>query len=226
MTMDGFLSQFFNIEIMISVWPMLWQGLKMTLAISAVVVPGGVLVGALLASLQSLKLRGLDTALLIYIDFFRAFPPLVLLILIYYGMPFAGVEMSAFTAVSVAMILNISAYFSEVFRTGIESVPKGQIEAARCTGLSAGQTMRLVTLPQATRNVMPDLLSNVMETIKNTSLASVVTLPDLLRMARVAQGNLFNTSPLVAAALIYLAILWPLLRLVTYLQNKRSHGSH
>lgn len=219
--MDAFLDQFFNIVVIQRVSPMLWQGLLMTLLISAVVVPGGVLCGALLASIQSMGNRVVNVLLMVYIDFFRAFPPLVLLIFIYYGMPFLGLELPAFTAVCVAMILNISAYFSEVVRTGIESIPKGQIEAARATGLTRIQTLSFVTLPQAIRNVMPDLLSNIMETIKNTSLASVVALPELLRMARVAQGNTFNTSPLIAAALLYLLILWPMLRLVTYLQNRK-----
>ncbi|SMH27748.1 amino acid ABC transporter permease [Mesorhizobium australicum] len=219
--MDTFLGQFFNLAMMQRAWPLLWQGLQMTLLVSAVVVPGGVICGAILASVQSMSNRAVNALLIVYIDFFRAFPPLVLLIFIYYGMPFFGVDLAPFSAVCLAMVLNISAYFSEVVRTGIESVSKGQIEAARATGLTRMQTLWYVTLPQAIRNVMPDLLSNILETIKNTSLASVVTLPELLRMARVAQGNMYNTSPLVAAALLYLLLLWPLVRFITYLQNKK-----
>lgn len=219
--MESFANQFLNIDVVLSVLPMLWLGLTMTLQVSLVVVPGGVLVGLVLASLQSMNVRPVNFALIGYIDFFRAFPPLVLLIFIYYGMPFLGLELSPFAAVALAMILNVSAYFAEVVRTGIESVPRGQVEAARATGITQIQALRYIILPQALRNVLPDLLSNIMETVKNTSLASVVTLPELLRMARVAQGNTFNTSPLVAAALIYLLILWPMLRLVTHLENKR-----
>jgi hypothetical protein len=152
-------------------------------------------------------------AVAVYTDFFRAFPPLVLLILIYFGTPFLGLELPKLAAVALGFMLNNSSYFAEVFRAGIESVPSGQMEAARSTGLTRLQALRHVIVPQATRNVLPDLVGNGIEVIKLTTIASVVALPELLRVARDAQSLLYNPSPIVLAALMYLALLWPLVRM-------------
>lgn len=218
--MDTFISNFFDIDIVVEVLPQLLLGLKNTLILSLIAVPGGVFAGLVIAVLFSLRKKALTVPLIVYIDFLRAFPPLVLLIFVYYGLPFLGLELSAMNAVILALLLNTSAYFAEVIRAGIESVPRGQIEAARATGLTGWTTLVQVVLPQAVRNILPDLISNILETIKLTSLASVVTLPELLRAARLAQGNLFNSTPLIAAALIYLALLWPLVRLITRLERR------
>jgi len=94
-------------------------------------------------------------------------------------------------------------------------VGAGQTEAARSTGLSASQTMTHVVMPQAVRNVLPDLLSNTIEVVKLTSLASVVSLTELLHSADLARSVTYNASPIVLAALVYLALLWPLVRLVS-----------
>ncbi len=218
--MQLFLDSFFNIEVLLATWPFLWRGLLMTLQLCVVVVPLGAVAGAVLAVLYSFRRRWLNWLLVVYIDFFRAFPPLVLLIFLYYGLPMMGFDVPSFAAVVLAFMLNTSSYYGEIFRAGIESIPKGQFEAARSTGLSRLQTMLYVILPQATRNVAPDLIGNTLEVIKATSLASVVALPELLRMARVAQGNLFNPTPLIAAAAIYLILLWPMVRLLSRMERR------
>ena len=156
----------------------------------------------------------------VYIDFFRCFPPLMLLILIYFGAPFLGLDMPKLVAVAIGFMLNNSSYFSEVFRAGIESVPSGQMEAARSTGLTRWQALRHVIVPQATRNVLPDLVGNGIEVIKLTTIASVVALPELLRVARDAQSLVYNPSPIVLAALMYLALLWPLVRWLSRLEHQ------
>ena len=140
---------------------------------------------------------------------------LVLLIFVYAGLPFAGLRLSPFTAVVIAFFLNNSAYYGEIFRAGIQSVGHGQHEAARSTGLSAPQTLIHVILPQAVRNVLPDLLSNTIEVIKLTSLASVVSLGEMLHAADMARSVTYNASPVVLAALVYLVLLWPLVRAVS-----------
>ena len=112
----------------------------------------------------------------------------------------------------------------EVLRAGIDSVPRGQTEAARSTGLSQAQTLAFVVLPQAVRNVMPDLISNTVEVVKLTSIASVVALPELLFQARQAQNVTYNASPIVAAAVAYFLLLWPLVRLMSRLENKAMAG--
>jgi polar amino acid transport system permease protein len=220
--MSAFLDAFLNPAVLARVWPALLDGFLTTLALSVVIVPAGLAAGLAVALLQSVGPRALRWALIAYTDLFRAYPPLVLLIYVYYGLPFFGLDTNAFWSVVLALTLNTSSYFGEVFRAGIESIPAGQVQAARATGLTAVQTTAHVILPQAVRNLLPDLASNVLETIKLTSLASVVTLPELLRAARLAQGNTTNATPLIAAALIYLACLWPLVRLTARFERRMA----
>lgn len=217
--MNNFIDLFFNLDIMAQAWPLLFKGLIITLKLCAVVILLG-LAGGLLLALGALSPRKwLKWPTIGFIDLFRALPPLVVLIFVYSGLPFAGLELSPFMAVVLAFFLNNSAYFAEVFRAGIQSVPKGQPEAAQATGLSQVQSLVHVILPQAIRNVLPDLLSNTVEVVKLTSLASVVSLSELLYSANMARSITYNSSPLVLAALIYLAILWPLVRLISRYQR-------
>lgn len=218
--MDAIIEQFFNLGIMAQAWPLVIKGLGMTLLICAVVIPLGA-IGGLLAALGSLSgQRAVRWLSIGFVDLFRALPPLVLLIFIYAGLPFAGLDISPLLAVTVGFFLNNSAYFGEIFRAGLLSVPKGQAEAARSTGLSAAQTLIHVTLPQATRNVLPDLLSNVVEVVKLTSLASVVSLGEMLHAAGLARSVTYNASPLVLAAGLYLMLLWPLIRMISRFERR------
>jgi polar amino acid transport system permease protein len=175
----------------------------------------------LLALLSTTRVRALRLALVLYTDFFRAFPPLVLLMFIAFGLPFTGLDLPAFAAVALAFLLNTSSYYGEIWRAGIESIPRGQLEAARSTGLGAVQTMAYVVVPQATRNVIPDLISNTLEVVKLTSIASVVALPELLYAARQAQSITYNATPIIAAGIIYLVCLWPLVRLLSRFEHRQ-----
>ncbi|MCW3475149.1 amino acid ABC transporter permease [Limobrevibacterium gyesilva] len=215
---------FLNAAILKAAWPILLAGLGNTLALSLLVVPLGLAGGVVLALLSTVRVQWVRWPLMAWVDFFRAFPPLVLLIFLYAGLPFAGLEMGGFGCVAVAFFLNTGAYYGEVLRAGIESVPAGQIEAARSTGLSRLQALAHVVLPQAVRNVMPDLLSNTLEVVKLTSLASVVALPELLFQARQAQSLTYNPTPIVAAAVIYFLLLWPVVRLLSRLENRALAG--
>src|SRR5205807_7680868 len=116
---------------------------------SMLVVPLRLLGGLIVALLASVKTRLVRWPLMVWVDFFRAFPPLVLLILLFAGLPFAGLELGGFVCVAVAFFLNTGAYYGEIFRAGIDSVPAGQIEAARSTGLSRLQAMTYAVLPPA-----------------------------------------------------------------------------
>lgn len=217
--MDAMIQQFFNIDILVQAMPLLLRGLWMTAQLCIAVVSLG-LVGGLFVALASLSPRPwLRYPAIIYVDVFRALPPLVLLVFVYSGLPFAGLDLTPFAAVVVAFLLNNSSYYSEVYRAGLQSVPKGQREAACATGLSETQALIHVVLPQAIRNVLPDLLSNTIEVVKLTSLASVVSLAELLYTANMARSITYNATPLVAAALIYLVVLWPLVRLVSRYQR-------
>jgi len=132
--------------------------------------------------------------------------------------------LGGFACVAIGFMLNNSAYYGEILRAGIESIPRGQVEAARSTGLSGAQTMAYVVLPQAVRNVLPDLLSNTLEVVKLTSLGSVVAVPELLYQARQAQSVTYNPTPIVMAAVIYFLILWPLVRVLSRLENRALAG--
>jgi len=224
MTFDDFLLAFFSLDILQQAWPILWAGLRMTLLLSAIVVPLGLLGGTVLALLSTVRSRWVRFPLIAWVDLFRAIPPLVLLVFVYAGLPFAGIEVSAIGAVAIGFFLNTGAYYGEVLRAGIESVPRGQLEAARSTGLTRAQTLAYIVLPQAVRNVLPDLISNTLEVVKLTSIASVVALPELLFQARQAQSVTYNATPIVAAAVVYFILLWPVVRLLSRLENRQLAG--
>lgn len=222
--MQDFLDAFFSWEIVREASPILIQGFWQTLLLSAIVVPLGLIGGTILAVLSTAHHPVVRWPLRAWVDIFRALPPLVLLVFIYAGLPFAGLEVTAWTAVAIGFFLNTGAYYGEILRAGIESIPRGQIEAARSTGLTRGQTMTYVVLPQAVRNVLPDLISNTLEVVKLTSIASVVALPELLFQARQAQSVTYNASPIMAAAIVYFILLWPVVRLLSRLENRQIAG--
>jgi polar amino acid transport system permease protein len=217
---DLILHQFLNLEIMQKVFPLLLRGLGTTLWLCVIVVPIGLAGGLLAALATTASSRFVRWPAIALVDFFRAIPPLVLLIMLYSGLPFAGIRLSPLQAVAVGFALNTSSYYGEIYRAGIESVGRGQWEAARSTGLGAGQALGYVVLPQAIRNVLPDLVSNTIEVVKLTSIASVVSFPELLYSAEMARSVSFNSSPVVLAALMYLVLLWPLVRLVSRLERR------
>ncbi len=218
--METLTQVFFNTAIMAKVWPFLLQGFGTTLLLSAIVIPLGLAGGLAVALASTNHSRLLRTAVVVYVDFFRAFPPLVLLIFIYFGFPFLSIDMPKLAAVAIGFFLNTSSYYGEVFRAGIESIPRGQMEASLSMGLTRRQAYRHIIVPQAVKNVLPDLVSNTLEVIKLTTLASVVALPELLNNARQAQALTYNPTPIVLAALMYLALLWPIVRLMSRLEHK------
>jgi polar amino acid transport system permease protein len=220
--MEAIAAQFFNLDIMAAALPIVLTGLQQTIFLCLVVIPLGLSGGLGFALLARSRMQSVRWAAVIGIDFFRAVPPLVLLIFIYSGLPFAGLRPSPFTAVAIAFFLNTSSYYGEIYRAGIESVGQGQWDAARSSGLKSYQTLAYVVLPQAVRNVLPDLLSNTVEVAKLTSIASVVALPELLYCADMARSVTFNNSPVVLAAAIYLVMLWPMVRLVSRLERRMA----
>lgn len=218
--MGELIDRFANLEVLAFIYPQLIAGLKMTAYLIVAVIPPGIIAGLIIAIVHSLRIRWINWLLILYVDFFRSFPPLVLLIFVYYGLPFFGLELSSFSSVAITFTLNSSSFFGEVFRAGIESIAHGQTEAARSTGLTRVQAHCYVILPQAVRNVASDLVGNILEVVKLTAIASVVALPELLRMAQIAAGNTYNPTPIIAVALIYLAFLWPVVRLLSRMERR------
>lgn len=218
--MDLFLENFANLDSLLRIYPLLLQGLQITALLAVVTLPIAAAVGLLIGILYSFHHRWMNIVLIVWIDLFRSFPVLVLLILIFYGLPFLGLTLGNFVAVVVALVLNNSGYYGEIFRAGIEAVPKGQREAALALGLGRLQTVFLVILPQAVRNVLAPLATNSLELVKTTSIAALVALPELLRSARVAQEQTYNPTPLTAAAVIFFVLLWPFARWVGRLERE------
>jgi polar amino acid transport system permease protein len=218
--MDDLLFYFLNREVMARALPMLVRGLWNTLWLAGTAIVCGGLAGVALCLVRLYGPRPARWLAIGFIDVFRALPMLVVLIVIYYALPFVGVRFDAFTSASLALSIVLAAYTAEVFRAGVEAIPKGQFEAADALGLPFRVTLGKVVLPQAVRIATPAQTSNCVAIAKDTSLASVVAMPDLLKQATDAQALFANPSPLIAAAGIYLAILWPAVRLVSWLEAR------
>ncbi|MDP9458242.1 MAG: ABC transporter permease [Actinobacteria bacterium] len=199
----------------------LLEALFATLALALLAEILGIILGLALALLKLSRSRLLRFPAQVYVDVFRGTPLLVQLIIIYFTTPLIGISFtSLFYAGLVALTLNSAAYVAEIFRSGIESIDKGQMEAGRASGLSYTQTMRHIIVPQAFRRTIPPLTNEFVTLVKDTSLISVIGFTELLRWARVEQSSTFNGSPLIVAALIYLAICLPLIYLAGRLERR------
>src|SRR4051794_15361569 len=216
----GLVDTFFNLRVLGQTWPLLLEGLRVTILLGVTSIVLGIAGGLLLALLQLYGAKAVRSGAAGYIDVFRAIPLLVLLVVIYYALPFVGIRLTSFAAATAALSLVSSAYAAEIFRAGIEAVPSGQFEAARAIGLHWWPMMRLVVLPQAVRIVVPPMTGNCINVVKDTALASVVAMPDLLKQATQAQALAANPTPLIGAALVYIALLLPLVRLVARLERR------
>jgi len=211
---------FFNWGILVRSFPILIRGLGNTIVLGCAAIVFGTIVGLAICLVRLYAPKPLRRLAILYIDMFRALPILVVLILIYYALPFVGIRLSSFASAALALSLVLAAFTAEVCRAGIQNIPKGQFEAAAALGLPFWVAMRKVVLPQAMRVVIPPLTSNCVSVFKDTALASVVAMPDLLKQATDAQALMANPTPLIGAAIIYLAFLWPLVRLVGYLEER------
>lgn len=208
------LDTFWNWPVLREALPLLLQGLGVTVSLGAASIALGFAGGLALCLMRLYAPVPLRAAARLYTDVLRSIPILVLLVLIYYALPFVGVRLSSFAAATTALSMVSSAYTAEILRAGIEAIPRGQSEAAAALGLGFVDTLRDVILPQALRIVVPPLTSNGINVLKDTALASVVAMPELLKQATQAQALSANPTPLIGAALLYLALLLPLVRLV------------
>jgi polar amino acid transport system permease protein len=207
---------------MVRAVPLLLRGLVNTIELAIASIVLGTLAGILVCIGRLYAPKPIRYIAIGFIDIFRALPVLVVLIVIYYALPFVGIRLSSFTSATTALTIVLAAFTAEVFRAGIMSIPHGQFEAARTLGLSFPVTLFKVIIPQAVRIATPPQTSNCISVVKDTSLASFVAMPDLLKQATDAQAMMANPSPLIAAAVIYLLILWPMVRLVAYLEKRAA----
>lgn len=189
----------------------------------------GILLGLVLAIFAISKRAVVRAPARVYINFFRATPLLWQLTFIGVGLPLGlGLDISTYTAAIIAFSLNMGAYSAEVFRAGIQSIERGQLEAARGLGMSYGQAMRYSIVPQAVRRVIPPLMNEFVILVKDTSLVLFLGLAagerDLLSVASQGFGNTFNGTFFIYAALGYLAICLPAIRLVNAVERRMRSG--
>ncbi|MAS14405.1 MAG: ABC transporter permease [Nitratireductor sp.] len=218
--MPGFVDTFLNAEVFFRIFPMLLKGVWNTILLALTTITLGGLAGVLICLARLYGPRPLRLLAVLHVDVFRALPILVVLVLIYYALPFVGIRLNAFTSATLALGLVFSAFTAEVFRAGIQSIPEGQTEAAKALGMPFWAIIYKIILPQAFRVAIPPHTSNSVAIAKDTSLASVVAMPDLLKQATDAQALTANPTPLIAAAIMYLIVLWPAVRLVSYLEER------
>lgn len=215
---------FFNFKVLEGSWWILRNGMLVTLGIAAISGIGSVLIGIAVAILRTLNNPTLNLFLKIYIDIFRSIPMVVVMVVFFFALPYAGISLGSIMSTVLALSLGYGAYAGESFRAGIESVHYGQLEAARSLGLSRWQTIIKIILPQAIPVVIPPLTGNLVAMLKETAVASLVAAPELLKRARELYTSKTNPTSLVAAAIIYLVILIPLVRLVNLLEQRIKRG--
>ena len=201
---------FFNLEMIQKAWPTLVEGFWTTLLLAVCAAIMSTIIGLLLAVFRSFNNPVLNFFIIVYVDFFRAMPIIVLMMLIYYALPFMGISLSAILSGILALGLNSSAYVSEIFRAGFLSIKRGQIEASSALGLNPIQTMRFVILPQAFRVVIPPLVGNYVASAKDTALASSISIIELLKAGLSQKSLLANPSPLIFVTVLYLVMFLPL----------------
>ncbi len=215
-------------------YPYFLDGVKNTLIIAAMSVVLGVVFGTLMAIMRMCRIKPLRWLAVAYIEFVRGTPLMVQLMFIFYGLPMVGIEFpdvsfipnfSRFMAGIVAMSINSCAYVAEVIRSGIQSVDEGQMEAARSIGFKYGESMRLVILPQAVRNILPALGNEFVTVIKESSIVSVIGISDLMYGTNGVIALTYRSLPCLAiAAIMYFILTFISSRLIAKLEKRMKHG--
>ncbi|MDX6750446.1 amino acid ABC transporter permease [Geminicoccaceae bacterium 1502E] len=218
--LDRFLDTFFNTEVMARYLPAIAEGFLVTVWLALLVVLAGIGLGLVLAMLRSLRFRPFNALLVLYVDLLRALPPLVLILLVYFGLPNLGISIGNFVTVWLVLSLVLSAFAEEIFWAGITSVPPGQWQAARSTGLGYLQTLVYVVMPQAVRLTIPPLTNRTIAITKNTALGTVIGVGEILNQATTAQSFSGNASPLVLGAVAYLLLFIPVVAFGRWVETR------
>ena len=193
-------------EKLVDTFVLMLEGSEITLEIFLVTLvlalPLGML--AALGRLSSFKL--ISRLVEFYVWIMRGTPLMLQLLFVYFALPMIGIRLPDIAAALLAFTLNYAAYFAEIFRAGIQAVPKGQYEAAKTLGMSYPQTMRRIILPQVVRLVLPPISNETINLVKDTSLVYILAMNDLLRVARTIVQREFDMTPFLIAAIFYLAM--------------------
>lgn len=180
------------------------SGVGWTLLISIVTVICGLILGIILVLMRLSKIKPLKWIAVAYIEFLRGTPLMVQLFIIYFGLPSIGIEFPKFVAGAIALSLNSAAYLAEIFRAGIQSIDKGQLEAARSLGMGHSMAMRFIILPQALKQVLPAIGNEFVVVIKESSIVSLIGIADIMYQEEVVRGTTYaGMQPLIIAAALY-----------------------
>lgn len=218
--LDRFLDTFFKPAIVAQYTPAILKGMLVTIEIAVLVVATGLALGLALATLRSLGTRLVVWPIVAFADILRALPPLVIVLLVYFGLPNVGVTLSGFVVLWLVLSLVLAAFAEEIFWAGITSVRKGQWDAARSTGLGHMVTLVAVILPQAIRLGIPPLTNRTIAITKNTALGTVIGVPEILNQATTAVSFAGNATPLTLAAIAYLAIFVPVVAFGRWIETR------
>ena len=217
---ERFVETFFKPEMLQKYWPDILKGMLVTIELATAVVVAGLLLGLGLACLRAYRLRAVNVLIVIFVDVFRALPPLVAILLIYFGLPNVGINLPSFAVLWLVLSFVLAAFAEEIFWAGITSIPKGQWEAARSTGLTFSQTLRDVVLPQAVRIGIPPLTNRTIAITKNTALGTVIGVGEILNQATTAQSFTGNATPLVMGAIAYIVLFVPVVALGRWVETR------
>ena len=218
--MDRIAENFFDLEVMAKYLPSILDGVVVTIHLAILIILSGLALGFGLAVVRTFQVRPVNWLIVLMVDVFRALPPIVIMIVFYFALPFVGISMSGFVVAWLSLTLVLASFAEEIFWTGILSVDRGQWEAARSTGLGFLQTLRDVVLPQAVRLTIPPLTNRTIVITKSTAIASVVAVQEILTQASAAQAFSANTTPLTMAAIAYLVIFLPLVVLSRWVESR------
>jgi len=186
--------------------PSMVEGIKITLSVFLLTLVLSIPLGITVALLRLSKFNILSNIAQAYILIIRGTPLLLQIIFIFFGLPILGIVFDRFSAIIIAFTLNYGAYFGEIFRSGIESIDKGQYEAADVLGLTPFRTFTRIVLPQMTKIILPPVSNEVITLIKDTALVYVVGLDDILKAGKIASNTDATLAPLVVVGIIYLIL--------------------
>ncbi|MCU4181267.1 amino acid ABC transporter permease [Bosea sp. BH3] len=201
-------------------WPAILKGLVVTIEIAALVVVSGLALGLALALLRWRAGGWFTWPLMFFVDLFRAVPALVLILLIFFGLPNVGIDLPSFAVLWLVLSLVLAAFAEEIIWAGLIAVRKGQWEAARSTGLSETQTLIYVVLPQALRLAVPPLTNRTIAITKNTALGTVIGVPEIMNQATTAVSFSGNATPLMMGAAAYLLLFIPVIGLGRWIEAR------
>jgi polar amino acid transport system permease protein len=208
--MQRFLSSFFDPGVAALYLPAMLHGFALTFALAVAIIASGTTLGIALAALRSFGYRWVNVAMAVVVDVRRAVPPLATIVVIYFALPFVGITLPGILAAWLCLSVILAAFAEEIVFAAIATVARDQWDASRALGLSFSRTLRVVVLPQALRLALGPLTNRAIGMGKNTALASVIAVPELLNRATSGMSASANTTPLIIAAIFYLTMFLPL----------------